>query len=95
VLRTANFEPTGIIHTPRGETTFAKLKEATTNAYLQPPPQLASIPRYTTNQIPVNLTTGTSTDTSEIYVGQWNQMLVGVRTGFSVRFLEERFADTG
>jgi HK97 family phage major capsid protein len=93
VLRGANFEPTAIIQSPRSETTLAKLKDGT--AYLAPPVQLENIPRYTTNQIPGNLTVGTSTDTTEVYVGDWRQLLLGVRTSFNIRFLQERYADTG
>jgi HK97 family phage major capsid protein len=93
VLRGANFEPTSIIQSPRSETTLAKLKDGT--AYLAPPVQLENIPRYVTNQIPGNLTVGTSTDTTEVYVGDWRQLLLGVRTSFNIRFLPERYADTG
>jgi hypothetical protein len=45
--------------------------------------------------IPINLTVGTSTYTSEVYTGQWNQLLVGIRTGFTLKFLGERFIDNG
>ena len=95
VLRGGNFEPTGIIQAPRSETSLSKLKEATTNAYLTPPAALDGIARYTTNQIPVNLTVGTSSDCTEVYVGDWSQLLLGVRTGFNIKFLQERYADNG
>ena len=70
-------------------TSLAKLKEATTNAYLAPPPSL--LPRLPTKQVPINLTVGTSTDTSEVYTAQWDQLLIGVRTQLNVQFLRERF----
>jgi len=84
-----NFDPNAHIVAPRTVTSLAKLKEATTNAYLAPPALL--LPRLPTKQIPINLTVGTSTDASEIYTGQWDQLMIGIRTSFSLQFLRERF----
>jgi HK97 family phage major capsid protein len=78
---------------PRTVTDFARLKEATTNAYLAPPPAL--LPWLSTKQVPITLTVGTSTDCSEIYTADWSQLWIGIRTGFTLRFLTERFADNG
>jgi hypothetical protein len=36
----------------------------------------------------------TSTDTSEVYTGEWSNLLVGIRTGLRILFLSERFMDT-
>jgi HK97 family phage major capsid protein len=88
-----NFTPNAHIVAPRSVTSLAKLKEATTNAYMTPPSSL--LPILPTKQIPINLTVTTSTDCSEIYTAQWNQCWIGIRTGFSLRFLTERFADNG
>ena len=44
-VRANNFEPNAQIQAPRTETSLAKLKEATTNAYLAPPAALADVPR--------------------------------------------------
>jgi len=60
-----NFDPNAHIVAPRTVTSLAKLKEATTNAYMAPP--ISLLPRLPTKQIPINLTVGTSTDASEIY----------------------------
>jgi HK97 family phage major capsid protein len=35
--------------------------------------------KLVTAQIPENLTQGTSTDSSEAYVRQWNELLIGMR----------------
>ena len=51
----------------------------TTGQPLQPPPSVEGIRRLVTGQIPNTLTTGTSNATSEIYVGQWDQLVVGMR----------------
>jgi len=88
-VRVANFTPTAHIQAPRTSTSLSKLREATTSAYLAPPPNM--LPMLTTKSVPINVTVGTSTDTSYIFTGQWDQLMVGVRTDFSLRFLGERF----
>jgi HK97 family phage major capsid protein len=90
-----NITPDAAILAPRSEQTLAKLKD-TTNQPLQPPDYVRRLPRLTSNQIPLNLTQGTSTDTSEIYVGRWADCLIGLRGGIGVRMktLDQRFADT-
>ena len=87
--RAANFEPNAHIQAPRSSTSLAKLKEATTNAYLQPPAGL--LPMLTTKTVPITVTVGTSTDTSYVFTADWSNLLVGIRTDFNLRFLGERF----
>jgi HK97 family phage major capsid protein len=91
-VRAANFTPTAHILAPRTDQSLGLLRD-TTNQYIPPPRYLDGIPRLTTNQVPINLTVGTSTDTSQVYTAQWDQLLVGIRTGFNIRFLQERFMD--
>jgi HK97 family phage major capsid protein len=93
-VRAANVEPTGIVWASRSQQTFDKQKDLQ-NRYLEPPTSLAEITRVSSNQIPINLTTGTNADTSEIYIGRWSDVLVGVRTDlrFQVRVLDERYID--
>lgn len=93
-VRATNHEPTAAIHAPRTETTLSKLKDAQ-GQYLRPPAALDTLPRLATNQVPVDLTTGTSTDTSESYVGQWDRLWLGVRTELVLGTLVERYADLG
>lgn len=92
VLWAQNEEPTGAILAPRTELGLGKLTDSTTQP-LQPPPMVAGVRRLTTNQVPVNLTVGTSTDTSDIFVADWRQLLIGVRHTFQIDVLRERFAD--
>jgi HK97 family phage major capsid protein len=93
-VRNANFEPNAQIMAPRTDQSLALLRD-TTNQYIAPPRYLDNLARLNTKQIPINLTVGTSTDCSEVYTGQWNQLLVGIRTGFTLKFLGERFIDNG
>jgi HK97 family phage major capsid protein len=89
VVLANNFDPNAHIVAPRTVTSLAKLKEATTNAYMAPPGSL--LPRLVTKQLPINVTVGTSTDTSYIFTGDWSQLMVGIRTQFNLQFLRERF----
>jgi HK97 family phage major capsid protein len=88
-VRAAGFEPNAHIQAARTSTSLSKLREATTSAYLAPPPNL--LPVYVTKSVPITLTVGTSTDTSLIFTAQWDQLMVGIRTDFTLRFLGERF----
>jgi HK97 family phage major capsid protein len=92
-VRAAGFDPNAHIQAPRTATSLSKLREATASAYLSPPPNL--LPMLVTKSVPITVTTGTSTDTSYIFTAQWDQLMVGIRTDFTLRFLGERFlADT-
>jgi HK97 family phage major capsid protein len=84
-----NFEPNAHIQAPRTSVSLSKLREATTSAYLAPPPNM--LPMLTTKQVPINLTVGTSTDCSEIYTGDWSNLMVGIRNDFRLIPLKERF----
>jgi HK97 family phage major capsid protein len=88
-VRAAGFEPNAHIQAPRSSTSLSKLKEATTNAYMAPPAGL--LPMYTTKSVPINLTVGASTDTSLVFTADWSQLMVGIRTDFTLRFLGERY----
>jgi HK97 family phage major capsid protein len=88
-VRSAGFEPNAHIQAPRSSTSLSKLKEATTNAYLAAPSGL--LPMLTTKSIPINVTTGTSTDTSYVFTADWSNLMVGIRTDFNLRFLGERY----
>lgn len=91
-VRANNFEPNAHIVAPRTVTSLRKLKDSQ-NRYLQPPAE--SLPLLPTNQIPINLTVGTSSDASEVYTAQWDQLGIGIRTEFVLEFLRERYADYG
>jgi len=91
-VRANNFEPNAHIVAPKTVTSLRTLKD-TMERYLQPPAD--SLPLLATNQVPINLTVGTSSDASEVYTAQWDQLGIGVRTEFVLEFLRERYADYG
>jgi HK97 family phage major capsid protein len=74
-----NEHPNAVIYNARtaGE---LDLLRATTGEVLPPPGSVADLQRLVTNAIPSNLTVGTSSDTSEAYVGDYAQLLMGSRT---------------
>lgn len=94
VVRTANGEPNAAIYSSRTQTTVDKFAD-TTNQPLRPPATVEELRKLVSNQIPNNLTVGTSTDCSEAYVGDWSSVLIGVRPniGIRLRVLQERYAD--
>lgn len=93
-VRGANHDPNAIIYAPRTGQTFAKAKD-TTGQYLTPPAALDGIARLETAQIPTNLTVGTATEASDVFTGQWSELLIGVRTQLEITVLRERSADVG
>lgn len=88
-----NEAPNGIIYAPRTGRTLAKLKD-TTNQPMMAPEVVSTLPRFQTNQVPINLIQGTATTGSDAFVADWKQLLVGVRHGFTIEILRERYADT-
>lgn len=73
-----------VILNARGAKSLAKLKDTQQN-YLTPPAAFTAWgPPLVTNAIPNNLTVGTSTDCSEVYVGDFSELLIGVRTTFRI-----------
>lgn len=87
----ANFTPNAFIWHSRTGRTFGKLQDANNNP-LTVPSIVAELSKFDTNMIPINLTVGTSTDCSEIYCGQFDELLIGMRTDFQLEVLKERYA---
>lgn len=85
---------TAAIMAPRSLTTLAGLLD-TTNQPRQAPAVIAKIPFLTTSQIPVNLTVGTSTDCSEIYLGDFSKLVFIMRERPSIQLAGDLFAGTG
>lgn len=95
-VRGNDFDPNAAILAERTQRDLGTQREnGATGPYLAAPPYLDDVSRLGTTRIPVNQTQGTSTDASEIYTGQWDQLLIGMRTSFSVQALNELYADTG
>jgi HK97 family phage major capsid protein len=63
---------------------------------LRRPDAIANLPFLTTSQLKNTRTVGTSTDASNVYLGDFSQVVVGFRPSVQVRtqVLQERYADT-
>jgi HK97 family phage major capsid protein len=90
----ANYTPTGAILSTRTEAELAKLKDEN-SAYLAVPAYLANLPRLATTAVKDTQTQGTSHNASDLFVADFSQLLVGIRTQFKLRVLQEAFASTG
>lgn len=67
------------IMAPRTLATLSKLKEATTNAPLAPPPVIATLPMLMTANVPINETQGAASTASTLFLGEWSQLMLGFR----------------
>ena len=58
-----------------------------------PPLSVQNMKRLVTNQIPINLTKGSSNDATDIYAGDFSQVMVGIRT--QIKIEASRTASSG
>lgn len=86
--------PTAAIMAPRSLVKLGGLVD-TTGQPLRKPEMLANLPHIATSQIPTDLTVGSSTDCSEIYLGDFSKMYFLMRENLSVQLLREAFSTTG
>jgi HK97 family phage major capsid protein len=86
--------PTACITSPNAIFKFAGLLD-TTNQPLQIPEQAKKLSWYDTAQIPVNLAVGSSSDCTEIYLGDFRTMYYLMRENVSIQLLRESYASTG
>ncbi|MGY1776906.1 phage major capsid protein [Geodermatophilus sp. SYSU D00804] len=89
-VRDANESPTAQIMADRTARSLGKQKDGQ-GTYLAAPGYLDGVRRLTTSQVPVNLTTGTSNDTSDVFTGDFSQLYVGIRTALTITVLRERY----
>jgi HK97 family phage major capsid protein len=93
-VRDADEEPTAILWSPRTARKFGSLAD-TTGQPLGVPSYLDGVQRLETSIVPNNLSQGTSSDVSDVIVGDFRQLLVGVRTQLRVDVLRELYRDKG
>jgi HK97 family phage major capsid protein len=93
-IRDANGTASAAIMASRSQTTLDKLKDSTGQP-LRQPESVAALTKYVSNQVPTDLAHGTSNAASEVYVGGFENVLIGVRPQLGIRFrvLNERYAD--
>jgi HK97 family phage major capsid protein len=88
-VRKDNFEPNAAIYAARTAETLAKLKTGLSDdkTPLAMPVDWAALTKYVTNQVPVNL--GTGEDESLAFIGQWNQLAIGMRRNLTIEVARE------
>ena len=86
--------PGACIMAPRSLTGFAGLADSTGQP-LQKPDLLKDMRFISTSQIPVNLTVGASTDCTELYLGDFSQVVFMLREAPSIQPLNELYAANG
>jgi len=90
LVSAANFEPNAYILAPRTRNEMNKLKN-TIGDYIEEPDELDALDCLVTNQVPINLTQGSATTASDVFVGQWDQLLIGMRTELQVLLIDQAF----
>ena len=99
-VRNANTEPSGIITNPSVAGTFERLKASTYARYWEPPASVAPLwpPRIST-AMPDTETASAAAETggalSSAFVGDFRNVIIGVRIELQVDVLRERYADQG
>lgn len=86
--------PTAAIMSPRSYIELGSSVDAQGQP-LNVPEMLRSVQMIATSQIPNNLTVGTSTDATEMYMGDFRNMYFMMRENVSIQVLSELFAGTG
>jgi len=93
-VRYANEEPNALIWNAKLARQYAGAND-TTGQPLRLPADVEGLPRLMTNQVP-SYTQGTMTSrATDLFVGDWSQLLIGQRLRISIQVLTEKYADTG
>lgn len=86
--------PGAAIMSPRSLVKLGALVD-TTGQPLMVPDMLKPVRLLQSSQVPNNLTVGSSTDCSEIYLGDFSKFVIGLREDVSIQVLQEAYADNG
>ncbi|MBE9546757.1 MAG: phage major capsid protein [Proteobacteria bacterium] len=81
---TDNGIPGAVIYAPRTGGALDRLKETGTAAPLTPPPSFQVLQKFQTNQVPINQTQGTSSVASSAFVGDYKNIILGMRRQLTI-----------
>ncbi|MFW6113350.1 MAG: phage major capsid protein [Actinomycetota bacterium] len=90
----SNGMPGSVIMAPREEVTIESMLDGN-GRYLIPPESWLDLKRLSTNQIPCDMVQGTSDNASCSFVGDFAQMLIGMRTNLVIEASREAGDATG
>lgn len=90
-VRNSNYEPASIILNPRTLGTLSRLKTgiAGDNTPLAAPQVWLDLKKYPAKQVPTNLAQGNTSDNSDAFIGDFSQMMVGMRTSVRLEVSRE------
>lgn len=92
--RSFNEEPSALIYNSKLGLQYAKAYD-TTGQPLQAPADVSGIPRFSSNQVP-SYTQGLMVNrATDVFAGDWSQLLIGQRLDFTIQTLTERYAENG
>lgn len=93
-VKVGNENPGALVSSDKLVQQYANMYD-TTNQPLRKPDVLANVPWLTSNVIP-SYTRGTMTSrATDLFIGDWSQLLIGQRLGLEIRVLTERYAELG
>lgn len=84
-----NGEAGAVIFAPRTFYTLDRLKEGTTNAPLPAPESFKALKKFVTNQIGIADTQGTCTTASKAFIGDFKNVLYGMRKNIEVEITRQ------
>ena len=58
-----------------------------------PPAAVTELPRLVTTQIPIDQTQGSASNASSIFLGNFSELVVGMRAELRVEVLKERYSE--
>lgn len=76
--------PNAVIFSPRTAFTIDRLKQGTTLEPLSGPESYQALKKFTTNQVGITDIKGSCTSASKAYIGDFTQVLVGLRSGLQI-----------
>ena len=84
-----NGQAGALIMAPRTYYTIDRLKQGTTNDPLKGPESYQNLKKFVTNQIGVADTQGTATNASKAFVGDFRNILYGIRKSLEIEFTRQ------
>jgi len=88
LIQQANGTPNAVIMAPRTAGEVDRLAD-TTGQPLQPPESYRALKKLVTSQVPVNLAQGTANNATDVFAGDFSQLLIGMRQQIRVEVSRE------
>lgn len=93
-VRRGRFEPTGRVMSPNLDQVYAKAY-TTDGIPIPEPASLAAVPKYLTTKIGLYKKGTSGTEMTDLFVGDFTNLLIGARLELEVQTLTERYAENG